>query len=105
MPFPAAIFPHRRRTGQGRSDPLKLRLAAVAARRLLTPMDINVLVVSIGNSRLAVGSFIAGELTRSTRVPLADRGEWAGVIRGAWDTIGGRTAAVVGLSVNPPAVE
>ena len=43
-------------------------------------MDINLLALSIGNSRLALGSFIAGELTQTWRVAFADRADLATLI-------------------------
>jgi type III pantothenate kinase len=81
-------------------------------------MDINLLALSIGNSRLALGSFIAGELTQTWRVAFADRADLATLISGAYAPLRGRSisvvrkgegigledsgggAAVVGLSVN-----
>ena len=33
-------------------------------------MEINLVVLSVGNSRLAVGPFVAGELGEVARVPL-----------------------------------
>jgi type III pantothenate kinase len=83
-------------------------------------MDINLLVLSVGNSRLAIGTFVAGELTQTRRVALADKPDLAVVIGGAYEPLAGRSglalqkkngngaeasgrggAAVVGLSVNP----
>ena len=66
-------------------------------------MEVNLTVLNVGNSRLAVGSFVAGELGEDvTRVPLDDPGAWAGPIRNAWRRIEGReNAAIVAASVNP----
>lgn len=65
-------------------------------------MDINLLVLNLGNSRLAMGSFAAGELGNVVRVPHVQRGEWAGRIREIWSRLGEREgAAVVAASVNP----
>ena len=36
-------------------------------------MDINLLAISVGNSRLALGTFIAGELTKVARLSHAQR--------------------------------
>ena len=69
-------------------------------------MDINLLVLNVGNSRLSIGVFVAGELQYSTRVAHAQRGEWAARIAEAWEKIKGHDApAVAGASVNPPLVE
>lgn len=65
-------------------------------------MEINLVVMSLGNSRLAVGTFRAGELGHVTRVPVERQGQWAEVIRAAWQEVAGRdNAAVVAASVNP----
>jgi len=60
-------------------------------------------VLNLGNSRLALGTFAAGELGGVYRVPLGQRGEWGDRIREAWSRIAEREgAAVVAASVNPP---
>jgi type III pantothenate kinase len=67
-------------------------------------MEINLVVLNVGNSRLAAGSFVAGELGEVTRVPLegATADMLAEHIGEAWLTIQGRNnAAVVAASVNP----
>lgn len=65
-------------------------------------MEINLTVLSVGNSRLAIGTFVAGELGEVTRVPLDDRGAWAEHIADAWLNVQGRdNAAIVAASVNP----
>ena len=68
-------------------------------------MEINLVVVNVGNSRLAVGSFVAGELTgEAERVPLVQREAWAKAVEQAWQRIAGRdNAAVVAAGVNPDA--
>jgi type III pantothenate kinase len=69
-------------------------------------MEINLLVLNVGNSRLSIGVFVAGELQYSTRVAHAQREEWAGRIAEAWDKIKDHDApAVAGASVNPPLIE
>jgi type III pantothenate kinase len=97
-------------------------------------MDINLLVLSVGNSRLALGTFIAGELTQTLRIEHGDKRDLVGLIKNAWEPLkegshlflrkgdgngsGARAAieaapssggvAVVGLSVNPavkPSIE
>lgn len=65
-------------------------------------MEINLVVLSLGNSRLAVGSFRAGELQTIGRAPNDRPDQWATEIRRAWQDIAGRdNAAVVAASVNP----
>ena len=44
-------------------------------------MEINLLALSVGNSRLALGTFVSGELSRVTRVPHAQRNDWPAAIR------------------------
>ena len=69
-------------------------------------MDINLLVLSVGNSRLAIGTFIAGELQGVVRVPHTQRADWAGVIGEAWRKIADtEEPAIAGASVNPAIVE
>lgn len=64
--------------------------------------DINLLVASLGNSRLALGTFVAGELRESRRLTNQQTGEWGGAIANAWEKIRGRdNAAVVAISTNP----
>lgn len=65
-------------------------------------MEINLTVLNVGNSRLAVGSFVAGELGEVTRIPLDREEAWAEQIGEAWLNIQGReNAAVIAASVNP----
>jgi type III pantothenate kinase len=69
-------------------------------------MDINLLVLNVGNSRLAAGVFAAGELTNVVRVPHAEKDRWPDVIRQAWSQIADEDdPAVAGASVNPAAME
>jgi type III pantothenate kinase len=69
-------------------------------------MDINLMVLNAGNSRLAIGVFLAGELTYVSRIGHDQRSEWAARIAEAWGKIEGQEgAAVAGASVNPPLVE
>lgn len=58
-------------------------------------MDINLLVLGVGNSRLAVGAFTAGELVYSARVPHHDRNLWPGAIHQAWSHIADSHGPVV----------
>jgi type III pantothenate kinase len=65
-------------------------------------MEINLVVINLGNSRLAVAPFRAGELGEVTRVGVEDSAEWAEPIRLAWSQIeGADNSAVVAASVNP----
>ncbi len=69
-------------------------------------MDINLLVLNVGNTRLAIGVFAGGELQYSTRVGHAQRNEWAARIGEAWAKIKDLDApAVAAATVNPPLVE
>lgn len=69
-------------------------------------MDINLLAVNVGNSRLALGTFEAGELKNVTRISHAQRADWPTVIAQAWSAIdGAENAAIAGASVNPPLLE
>ncbi len=68
-------------------------------------MEINVLVLNVGNSRLAIGAFVGGQLEQVSRVPLDDRGGWAEKLADAWRRVAdGGDAAVAGACVNPPAL-
>lgn len=65
-------------------------------------MDINLLALDLGNSRLGIGSFAAGTLGPVARVPHGQRGDWVKQIGEQWAHIGEREgAAVVAASVNP----
>jgi type III pantothenate kinase len=63
-------------------------------------MDINLLALSVGNSRLAVAVFAAGELRKADRFALADRDQWQAAIASGWSSMVGG-GAVVAASVNP----
>jgi type III pantothenate kinase len=65
-------------------------------------MEINLVVLNLGNSRLAVGALRAGELGEVVRVGNNEQGKWAEAIAAAWRRIAGtENAAVVAASVNP----
>ena len=69
-------------------------------------MDINLLILNVGNTRLAIGVFVGGELQYSTRVGHAQRNEWSARIGEAWAKIQDLDApAVAAATVNPPLVE
>jgi type III pantothenate kinase len=66
------------------------------------PMDINLLVLNVGNSRLAMGTFIAGELRQVKRILHDQQADWKGAIEEAWKQVAGlEGAAIVAASVNP----
>ena len=50
-------------------------------------MDINLLVLNLGNSRLGIGTFIDGKLDFATRIPHANRADWAGKIADAFNDL------------------
>ena len=57
----------------------------------------------LGNSRLAIGTFSAGELSFVNRIPHASRGEWEAQILAAWQRIANLDRpAIAAASVNPP---
>ena len=65
-------------------------------------MDINLLTLSLGNSRLALGVFAAGELVHSVRLPNHDRAAWPRAIGDAWARIANANwAAIAAASVVP----
>jgi type III pantothenate kinase len=69
-------------------------------------MDINLMVLNVGNTRLAVGAFAAGELEYAGRVHYDERDKLNEILREAWSRIEGKdNAAVAGASVNPAAME
>jgi type III pantothenate kinase len=69
-------------------------------------MDINLMVLNAGNSRLAIGVFIAGELNYVSRVGHDQRAEWPARIAEAWGKLADHEgAAVAGATVNPPLIE
>ncbi len=69
-------------------------------------MDVNLLVLNVGNSRLAIGVFVAGKLEFTTRVPHERRADWQGIIADAWRRLADAESAVIaGASVNPPLLE
>jgi type III pantothenate kinase len=66
-------------------------------------MEINLVVLNVGNTRLAVGSFVAGELSGVTRIANDKRASWEEEITAAWKRVEGReNAAIVAAGVNPP---
>ncbi len=69
-------------------------------------MDINLLVINVGNSRLAIGAFVAGELKFVKRIPHAQSADVAGAVAEAWKLIEDTSEpSVAGASVNPGVME
>ena len=69
-------------------------------------MDINLLVLNVGNSRVAIGVFVEGELKAVRRVNLDDRANIPGIIQELWGQIAKEDSpAVAGASVNAPHTE
>src|SRR5439155_18278223 len=71
-----------------------------------SPMDINLLVLNVGNSRLALGAFVAGNLEYVERISHEQRSHWPAAIEQAWAKV--REAdnpGIVGASVNPAMME
>ncbi len=65
-------------------------------------MDINLLVLNAGNSRVALGVFSAGQLVFSRRVEHEKRAQWPDLLAEAWRMIqDAPNAAVAGASVDP----
>src|SRR5688572_19505817 len=65
-------------------------------------MDINLLALDVGNSRLKVGVFEAGELTYTRRIGVEQRADWQGTIEEAWRRISAaKDAQIAGISSNP----
>ena len=69
-------------------------------------MDINLLVINVGNSRVAMGIFVAGQLKTARRLNNDDRASLPGVIAELWAQIATLDEpAVAGACVNPPQIE
>jgi type III pantothenate kinase len=69
-------------------------------------MDINLLCLAIGNTRVAVAAFVAGNLESVRRVAVSDRAGLTQAVTEMWNLVSELTdPAVAGASVNPPAVE
>ncbi len=64
--------------------------------------EISLLALNLGNSRLAMGTFAAGELGQVKRIPHNLRKDWIGALSEALGRLdSGAGAAVVAASVNP----
>ena len=64
-------------------------------------MDINLLALNLGNTRLAMGTFTAGELGKVKRIPHENKSEWVAALIDGWASLSSNDAAVVAASVNP----
>lgn len=66
-------------------------------------MDINLLVLNLGNTRLALGAFAAGQLSSVKHIPHSLKGDWPAAIADVWKQVEGLDeVAIAGASVNPP---
>jgi len=69
-------------------------------------MDINLMVLNVGNTRLAIGIFESGELKYSARIPHEQRADWPTRIADCWTRIADLDQpAIAGASVNPTLLE
>jgi type III pantothenate kinase len=65
-------------------------------------MEINLVVVNVGNTRLAIGTIIGGELSGVARIANDNRAAWKEEIAQAWNRVENReNAAIVAAGVNP----
>jgi type III pantothenate kinase len=65
-------------------------------------MDINLLVVGIGNSRLHVGAFVGAELKRIKHIAIAQEADWPNLLAEIWSEFGDAPEAeVAGCCVVP----
>jgi type III pantothenate kinase len=64
-------------------------------------MDINLLALNLGNSRLAMGAFSAGELGSVKRLSNSNSDQWVAALADVAAAVSGRDSAVVAASVNP----
>jgi type III pantothenate kinase len=66
-------------------------------------MDINLLVLNLGNSRVAMAAFAGGQLTSVKHIPHSLKSDWAAAIADVWKQVSDlEEVAVAGASVNPP---
>jgi type III pantothenate kinase len=69
-------------------------------------MDINLMVLNVGNSRLAIGVFAGGELLHTAHIAHDQRNNWSKHIAAAWQRIANLDSpTVAGASVNPAIIE
>ena len=66
-------------------------------------MDLNLLALNIGNSRLTIGAFIAGKLQPVIRIYHEDKSDWPRRLADAWQLLGYNDGdEIAAASVNPP---
>lgn len=69
-------------------------------------MEINLIALNLGNSRLAMGTFIAGELGEVDHLPRQNRDQWVPTLAAHWKRLAAHEgSAIVAASVNPPLEE
>ncbi|MFT3786042.1 MAG: type III pantothenate kinase [Tepidisphaeraceae bacterium] len=68
-------------------------------------MDINLLVIGVGNSRLHVGTFVAGELRHVRHIPHAQQADWQALLADVWKELAVLSAEIAGCSVVPGKLE
>jgi type III pantothenate kinase len=65
-------------------------------------MEIDLMVLNVGNSRLGIGTFSGGSLEHVHHIAHAAKGDWQGEINRAWGRVANKPSpAVAGASVNP----
>lgn len=64
-------------------------------------MDINLLVLAIGNSRLHAGVFVAGELKVVRHLPANVPEDWTAMLTDIWKEFGDASAEIAAVSVVP----
>lgn len=93
--------------------PSCLNLLSIAKRDASEPnsgyysaMDINLMVLNVGNSRTAAGIFSAGSLEAVMRIPHEEKGDWRSRLSELWTRVKDmEDVAIAGVSVNPAASE
>jgi type III pantothenate kinase len=66
-------------------------------------MDLNLLVLNVGNTRLSIGAFVAGELKSVVRVAHTDKSDWPRRLADAWQLLGYNDGdEIAAATVNPP---
>jgi type III pantothenate kinase len=69
-------------------------------------MEINLLVLSLGHSRLAIGAFVSGKLEHISRVSVENAGQWPSEIAQAWRLVADRAhAGIAAAAVNQRQVD
>jgi type III pantothenate kinase len=69
-------------------------------------MDINLLAINVGNTRMAIGTFVAGELRNVSRVAVQHESDVRGAIAAAWTQVSNlEGVGIAGACVNDPLLE